>query len=384
MNPSRDTHQNAAEQRIAVAFPCRPNAPPHEQASHDCLARKLAALLGLRFVEAYHPDRHMGLEGIYYVPADTLIATATSGHTAPLPGVRNEGDLFGGMAPHPFIGTKAITHPLAHARSKAPKGWSYQFGIAIKSAVLRGATAFTVGDALSAGEKLLSHGAVRVKAVNGTGGRGQCTVRDRAHLIEVVERHDPLELANAGLVLEEHLDDVETFSVGRVQVGGLVVTYVGHQELTRDNSGALVYGGSALRLVRGDWDALAALECTQAERKAIKLARIYDEAAFRCYPSLYASRRNYDVARGIDGAGKLRSGVLEQSWRAGGASFAEVCALEFFTAEPDARTVRAFTAERFGPDQQAPSSAQLIYQNKDPQVGWITKYGGISSYDQDT
>ena len=379
LNISQKNDRHHDQQRIAVAFPCRPSAPPHEMASHNCLTRKLAKLLGLHFIEGYSPDTHEEIAGIYYLPADTLVTTAISGHTAPLPGVRTERDLFGGMAPYPFVGTKAITHPLVHANAKAPNGWSSLFGAAVKDAVLRGVTAFTADDAISAGQKLLSHGAVRIKSVNGSGGRGQCTVRNRTHLIEFIEQHDLGELASAGLVLEEHLDNVETYSVGRIQVGGLIASYVGTQALTPDNAGNLVYGGSELRLVRGDWDALLTLECTQAERKAVELARIYDEAAFRCYPSLYASRRNYDVACGLDGAGKPCFGVLEQSWRMGGASFAEACALEFFAAEPEAQAVRAFTVERFGPGHQAPPTAQLIYQNKDPHVGLITKYGGISS-----
>ena len=44
----------------------------------------------------------------------------------------------------------------------------------------------------------------------------------------------------------------------------------------------------------------------------------------------FASRRNYDVVAGLDARGQRRCGVLEQSWRVGGASPAELVALAAF------------------------------------------------------
>ena len=49
-------------------------------------------------------------------------------------------------------------------------------------------------------------------------------------------------------------------------------------------------------------------------------AMIDDAAATECFPGLVASRRNYDVAQGTNARGKRCSGVLEQSWRLGGAT----------------------------------------------------------------
>ncbi|MFT2633356.1 DUF3182 family protein, partial [Escherichia coli] len=66
------------------------------------------------------------------------------------------------------------------------------------------------------------------------------------------------------------------------------------------------------------------------------------------FPGFFASRVNYDVAQGRNAAGHWRSGVLEQSWRVGGATGAEIAALEIFRRAPERRAVRASTFEVYG------------------------------------
>src|SRR5690606_25164299 len=127
-----------------------------------------------------------------------------------------------------------------------------------------------------------------------------------------------------GLVLEEDLNEPATFSVGQIVVAGQTASYVGTQHLTRDNYGETVYGGSTLDVVRGDYTQLTLLKLSEKERLAISQARKYEEAAFACFPELLLSRRNYDIAQGINASGDFCSGVLEQSWRIGGASGAEI------------------------------------------------------------
>jgi len=111
-------------------------------------------------------------------------------------------------------------------------------------------------------------------------------------------------------------------------------------------------------------------------RQAVLQARTYETAAFETFPGLYASRRNYDVARGRTGDGNWRSGVLEQSWRIGGASAAEVAALQRFRADPDLEIVRASTFEVYG-ECEVPKNAQIQFQGKDEQVGALTKYSMV-------
>ena len=367
--------------RIAVAFPRRISAPPHEVASHCHLTQRLAILLGRDFIVDYDPLVRNTVDNIYYVPYRTLVEPGAAGSTEEqLMNLSGLHDLFGGVVPYPFVGTKAITHSLVDRDARAPIGWSKKFGEHVRQAVLQGATVFSPEDARRAGAVLIRAGPVRIKPVLGIGGRGQNVVESQSALNDAIEEQNATELNDCGLVLEQHLDDVCTYSVGHVSVGDLVVTYVGTQSLTRDNAGEMVYGGSDLLFARGEFEALLAINLTDAEREAVRLARIYDAAALRCYPGLYASRRNYDVAQGKDIWGRVRTGVLEQSWRAGGASVAEACALEAFHRAPDLRTLRAFTCERYGAQHPQPAPAQLVYRGQDTEIGFITKYGGISSY----
>jgi len=59
------------------------------------------------------------------------------------------------------------------------------------------------------------------------------------------------------------------------------------------------------------------------------------------YPGFFASRRNYDVAQGVDNEGQWRSGVLEASWRSGGPSTAELMALGALVQSPGLQVVEA-------------------------------------------
>ena len=69
-----------------------------------------------------------------------------------------------------------------------------------------------------------------------------------------------------------------------------------------------------------------------------------------------------------------RSGVLEQSWRLGGASGAEIGALEAFRADPSLRIVRAMTREVYGEAPALPAGAVVYYSGVDASVGALTKY----------
>lgn len=363
-----------AARRIAAPYPRRDASPPHEIASQNILAQRLAALLGLEWVADYDPAVRASVGSVYYVPATTLIGP----QQAAALGVTGPRDLYGGVAPYGFVATKAITHPL-YGRARGPKGWSTAFGARVRDTVLRGHTVFSLADARRAGAALLLGGPVRVKPARATAGRGQSLVSHRDELELALEALDASDLAQCGLVLEEHLEDVRTYSVGCAKVGETELAYVGTQELTRDNAGEMVYGGSQLLCVPGGFDALLAADIDPAEHRAVQLARAYDAAALACFPGLYASRRNYDVALGRSAAGAMRMGVLEQSWRFGGASIAEVCALEAFQADPGLSAVRAYTRERYGEHQPTDPSA-LVYHGHDTEVGLISKYGGISAY----
>jgi hypothetical protein len=345
-------------------FACR-----HEIATRTGIARRLAALKGYDFAGDYDPAHpHPG--PVYFVPAATLVGI----ETATALGIRDEHDIFGGVAPFPFVATKAITQPLVEPDARAPAGWSHDFKHRVRDAVLPGFSVFTIEDARRAGVRLLQRGPARLKPVHATGGRGQSVIADIAELEAALYRIDLAELTAHGFVLEQNLTEVMTYSVGQVRVADLVASYFGTQRLTPDNDGVMVYGGSELMVIRGDFPALLRHDLPDEARLAVTYARTYDAAATQTFPGLLASRRNYDVACGLDADGQRRCGVLEQSWRIGGASSAEIAALEAFRADPALPAVRASCIELYGDSPPPTPHATVYFRDTDEQVGPITKY----------
>jgi hypothetical protein len=92
-----------------------------------------------------------------------------------------------------------------------------------------------------------------------------------------------------------------------------------------------------------------------------------------------ASRRNYDIGQGLDTEQHYRSGVLEQSWRIGGASPAEVLALEAFQTESSLDAVRASTTEIYKL-VTPPGDAFVCFRSVDPHAGALTKFAQVKPY----
>lgn len=339
--------------------------------SKAAVARSLAALLGL--ADGGELDPAAPPPGrVYLVPSDTL-----QHDDAARLGVHGADDLFGGVVPFPFVATKVISHPLVDEAAVAPQGWCHALGERLRDHVLPGYSVFSAEDALRAGERLLSDGTVRVKEAGGVGGLGQTVAPDRATLRAAIDRMDAEVLRRDGLVIERNLNNVTTFSVGQVRVGPYQASYCGTQCLTRNHRGHAVYGGSDLTVARGDYDELLQLDLPANVRRAVEQALAYQRLAFEAYPGLYASRCNYDIAQGSDDTGLWRSGVLEQSWRIGGASAAEVAALHALRADPQRRLVRASTHELYADDVAVPEGATVTYDGDDAQVGRLVKYARV-------
>lgn len=348
---------------------------PHEVVVHQVLARQIARLLGAVFVGLHDSTVHKG-PGLYFIPSDTLIGADMSDALD----IRSVDDLFGGLASEPFMATKAISHPLPENSSTRPSGWSDEFHRQAGAAVLTGFTTFDLNDALEAGTQLLANGPVRIKPVLATAGRGQIVARSEEELANAIAEQDSDEVRHWGLVVEENLQDVVTYSVGQVQVAGMTASYHGTQSLTTDNQGETVYGGSRLWIVRGDYDVLLSQDLDASVRQAVEHAMVYDRAACNCFPGLIASRRNYDIAQGTNAQGQVCSGVLEQSWRIGGASPAEIEALTAFAADPALQRIQVSTHEIYG-QTRLPANARVLYEGDDPQVGFITKFVQVEPYE---
>lgn len=358
-----------------VLLPANQAVPEHELGCHEAIGASLARLMNIPFRGRYQPNRD---ERPYYIPSDTLNTLSEASEL----GIRSEADLFGGVVPVPYMSGKAISHPLIAAPKNTPPGWSDALHQLAGDCVLPGFSAFCLEDARAAALQMLASGPIRLKPVRAKAGRGQAVIRDEHELDAALKHVDETELNTWGLVVERNLSDVATYSVGQVRAAGIVASYCGTQNLTPDATGQMVYGGSDLYIVRGDYDALIEVEAAQAFRQAIVQARQYEAAALQALPGLILSRRNYDVASGLDAQGAQVSGVLEQSWRIGGASGAEVAALAAFADDPSLVFVEASTIERYGTEQDAPTGARVVYSGNDGENGTITKYIRMQAHER--
>ena len=350
-----------ARRRVIVVHDECGWAGGHEAVTLESMAARLALL-----VPASARD------DAYYVPARTLTREQASRL-----GIASADDLFGGVVPHAFAATKMISHALPGADSARPAGWADALGAALAGAVLPGFSAFAPEDAMRGGLQLLEDGGVRLKVGDGIGGNGQAVVGDAAALADAIARIGTATIEAAGVVLERNLEREATLSIGEIRIGTLRAAYHGRQRRTLDHAGRTVYGGSDLVVRRGGLADLQEHVRDPDLRLAIRQAQAYDEAAHAAFPGMYASRRNYDVSQGFDADGRRWSGVLEQSWRIGGASPAEIAALEALLADPRLEEVHASAIEAYGPPGDLPPGAVLHFHGTDPAVGRLVKYAMV-------
>ncbi|CRM31899.1 DUF3182 family protein [Pseudomonas poae] len=361
--------------KLVVAHSTRAGAPQHEVETNRALARWLAQILGLKFGGSFDPQTHAGRD-LYVLPTQTLVGPAQ----ARALNIRGPEDLWGGYVDHDFICTKAISHGLLGPDAAAPQGWSPLFCELVRPVVLDGLSVFAVQDARAAAERLLYSGPIRLKPVHACAGRGQEVIRSLDEFDALLKRDGAEQLFRDGAVLEQDLHEVITHSVGQSFIGEHVFSYCGEQYLTHDANGDEVYGGSDLLVVPGDYDDLLALGLPVDVREAIEQAQIFDSSADEAYPAFYASRRNYDIAQGLDSDGQRRSGVLEQSWRMGGASSAEVAALQSFINHPGLQAIRVSSVETYE-DQPLPADAIEVYRGPAENSDFLLKYVTVKSYD---
>lgn len=361
--------------KIVVAHSIRPDAPLHEVETNRALARWLAHILGLKYGGSYNPERHSGRD-LFLLPTQTLVGAAQARQL----GVKGPEDLWGGYVDHDFICTKAISHGLLNKSAVAPEGWSPLFSERIRDVVLDGLSVHALEDARPAATHLLYTGPIRLKPVHACAGRGQEVIRSLDEFDAILARPDAAQLFTDGVVLEQDLHDVVTHSVGQSFIGEHVISYCGDQYLTRDGQGEEVYGGSNLLVVQGYYEDLLKLDLPDDVRLAIQQAQAFDNAADEAYPGFYASRRNYDIAQGLDSDGQPRSGVLEQSWRMGGASSAEVAALQSFVNNPGLRAIHVSSVETYI-DQPLPADAIEVYRGPAENSDFLLKYVTVKSYD---
>lgn len=366
---------SANRNKRVVAYSVNPRAPLHEVETNRALARWLAQILGVAYGGSYDDQQHAGCD-LYLVPTQTLIGAEAAQRL----GVKGPEDFWGGYVEHDFICTKAITHGLLNKDAVAPQGWSPLFAELTRGVVLDGVSVFSLKDARPAAEHLLYTGPIRFKPIHASAGRDQRVIQSLAQFDEIVAEPQAQALFRDGVVLEQNLSEVQTQSVGQSFINGKVLSYCGVQHLTRDSEGLEVYGGSDLVVAQGGYIELLRLELPDDVREAVRLAQVFDDAAGQAYPGFFASRRNYDIAQGLDASGQPRGGVLEQSWRMGGASSAELAALQVFVEDPSTPEVRVSSVETYI-DQPLPPGAKEVYRGAAHNADFLLKYVTVHSYD---
>src|SRR5215470_9725805 len=225
----------------------------HHKAVLDLDAKAIAKIKGYEF--GGHYDAARDYSGpLFFVPDDTLLLDE-----AARLGIHSPNDLYGGIVPHLFVKTKAITHGLVDPDAERPPGWSTAFAERVREIVLPGYTIFSNRDAHVAARRLLARGPIRLKKPLSASGKDQTVVTTLNELDAVLENIGAGEMATYGLVL----------------------------------------------------------------------------------------------AQGIGADSRPRSGVLESSWRVGGASSAELAAFAAFARDPSLEIIGASHVEEFGKGRRA-------------------------------
>ena len=80
----------------------------------DANAQLIAKLKGCDF-RGHYGATHDYSSSIFFVPDDVLLREEASEL-----GIRGPGDFYGGVVPHPFVKTKAITHQLVEGDARRP------------------------------------------------------------------------------------------------------------------------------------------------------------------------------------------------------------------------------------------------------------------------
>ncbi len=339
----------------------------HEVATLHGIGYRIARVMGRRFMSWYRP--HAGQTARpYCIPADTLVGDDG------VPGAAaSSRSILGGIVPFSFVASKVIVHPALDRSSIVPPGWSPALADTVANIVLPGFSVFSIADIREAVVRLLRKGPVRLKPAWARGGGGQSVIHDLAEAERAILDLDEARIASAGVVVESDLADPVTYSVGQMDCGDVALAYVGRQRQTRNRAGDEVYGGSDLWVIRGTLADLEGEVRSSELAQAVRQAREFDAAVAAAYPGFVATRRNYDLIAGRSVDGQGLSGVLEQSWRVGGATPAEVAALHVFAHDPRCDQVRTSSHEVYG-ESELPEGADIYYRGHDPVEGMMTKF----------
>lgn len=346
---------------IAVVY--RPGDRRHDIESLSSMARYLAKTCASQHV-ATCTDFHT--HNLYFMPGFALSRQHVTRDLT-------ESEFLGGLVDYEFMTTKLITHPAWHAESQLPDGWVEPMAVDLRAAVLPGFSTFSQSAALAAGSALLADGPIRIKQPYARAGRGQTVILDTAALRSFLDRHPEPQLAE-GLVIETNIEASRTYSIGQIRVADMAISYIGRQFDGPDLLGDKVYKGSRLFVVRGGWDNL--LRQCSGGRPLIDAALTYDRAAAK-HLNMIASRKNYDVLVSTGSDYPPRLGVLEQSWRIGGATPAEILAMRILRDNGRASAARTVVHEKYGDPPYFHANDLVVYSGLNEKGQPLHKYARV-------
>lgn len=338
--------------------------PEHEIASLRAAAQRLGQLLELPVLPGSVSESESW--ACYCIPISTWSFAEARAH-----GIEGADELWGGIVPYEFVGTKLISHPVWPGSTRVPRGWQALPGI--ESCTLLGFSVFDSHGAEAAVSYLLKEGSVRIKAPYARGGNGQTVLFRRDDVERWLDTMSDDEIS-AGVVVERNLQKSVTHSIGSATLPGREISYYGQQRTTLDPDGKEVYAGSTLVVFNGPSSSMLRELTSDVMAEFVSTAMRYDDIVSLGY-HVIASRRNYDVIEGMDENGSRHIGVLEQSWRFGGASMAEVLALEYFSKQRASRWVTTETVETYT-TSAAPPDAVITWPS-DAGLATPLKYARI-------
>ncbi|MBW4787571.1 DUF3182 family protein [Alcaligenes faecalis] len=340
----------------------------------EFMARELAQFLDLPRIRIDYEDQLKPSMGdAYYLPLHTLKL-----EQAQQLGIEQPSQLYGGVVPYDFLALKTVAHPLPQDDMDRPQGWNNELGLALRHTVLPGYSVFSRNDALRTMSLLDEAGqtGIRAKLASGNAGKGQKVIYSRQELEELLNLPQWQSELEHGLVLEENLLDGETFSIGQTQVGEHLFSYIGQQRQTSNCQQESVYGGTSLLMVRGGFLQLLKLSGMKRIAHLVEMTMSYEKNISQAFPQLYASRRNYDLIVGKNARGHYKAGVLEHSWRFGGASIAEILAIRNLQLHPELQHTHAWTRERYLDDASSIENSPHLYSLDQEGEAYLARFGG--------
>jgi hypothetical protein len=355
---------------------------------------KLAYYRNLRIVEKIASifERFGGIDqGKTYYVADTTIVLEFRENQKLIKDafIESEKDFLGGIVPRYHHSTKAIMHPLVSREAACPLGWSHEFSeeLVHLDLVLPGFTVFNIEDIRTAFNDLSYKGVyqIRLKDPLGVLGMRQFVVTSFQELEQFISDQivDNDQLQQYGLVVEENLcsEDLKTYSVSFVTIGSHQVQCIGVQRFSQG-----LYSGTDLVIMQTGKRILPELLAqvgifnNEDAQVIIDKALLFRALLNKHIPEIKIARFNLDIVSGIasiysNGTCELvkRFALLEQSFRVGGASAAEIWGLEYLLYYPSVDAVCASTYYRYGDEAyQTVSGEENLYCGVHNRLGAIS------------